>query len=89
MLSLCYAAFTPAQLVARNKLRVARNMLLQATSCAQHQAPQLGCCVATYFFYLTTAYNNLSSHFTSFVCFIIVVRADFPVLFDIISRLSK
>jgi len=44
-----YAAFTPAQLVARNKhhvarskllvarnkLRVARNMLLQATSCAQ------------------------------------------------------
>jgi len=35
-----YAAFTPAQLVARSKLRVARNMLLQAISCAQ-QATQV------------------------------------------------
>ena len=48
------AAFTPAQQVARrklrvarNKLRVARNMLLEATSCAQHATccgQQATCC---------------------------------------------
>jgi len=41
-----FAAFTPAQQVARNKL-VARNLLLEATCCAQHATccgQQSTCC---------------------------------------------